>query len=257
MGSLAPVSTDESAPAATYATYATKVRKADRVMRRDVMGGFVELYDDSRYLEVGVCRGVTFHRVPAASKVAVDPYFQFDVQERVAADPSATYHEVTSDEYFATIVDPDDRFDVIYLDGLHTHEQTLRDLMNALHHLQPSGVIVIDDTRPPTYLSSLPDRKSFDTVRASLDLVSQKAWMGDVYRLVYFIETFCPHLSFATVSDNHGQTVVWRSRRADVPERSLREVAELSFEDLVLQADHLRLTPYAEILATVRADLGL
>lgn len=231
--------------------------KADRITRKDVLRPLLALYDQPRYLEVGVSRGVTFHRVPAAFKVAVDPLFQFDVADRQERHPEASYHEVTSDDYFATVIDPAQQFDVVYLDGLHTLEQTLRDLMNALHHLQPDGVIVIDDTRPPTYLASLPGRENFFTVRTWLGLDEQKAWMGDVYRLVYFIETFCPHLSFATIADNHGQTVVWRSRRSDMPHRSLREVAELSFEELILSHDHLRLAPHADILARLRADLGL
>lgn len=231
--------------------------KPDRLSRNAVLQQLAGLYDQPRYLEVGVSRAVTFHRVPAAVKVAVDPVFEFDVEERRARHPEASYHQVTSDDYFATVVDPAQQFDVVYLDGLHTLEQTLRDLMNALHHLQPDGVIVIDDTRPPTYLASLPGRQNFFDVRSWLGLDEQKAWMGDVYRLVYFIETFCPHLSFGTIADNHGQTVVWRSRRSDVPDRTLRAVGELSFEDLVLQHDHLRLATFADILTRLRTDLGL
>lgn len=231
--------------------------KADRITRKAVLRPLTALYEQARYLEVGVCQGVTFHRVPAALKVAVDPRFQFDVEDRRSNNPEATYHEVTSDEYFSTLIDPAQQFDVIYLDGLHTLEQTLRDLMNALNHLQPDGVIVIDDTRPPSYLASLPDRQNYFTVRSWLDLDDQKAWMGDVYRLVYFIETFCPHLSFGTIADNHGQTVVWRSRRSAVPDRTLREVGDLSFEDFVLQHEHLRLAPFADILTRLRTDLSL
>ena len=228
-----------------------------RLPRHTVLRRLTALYPDARYLEVGVSRAVTFHRVPATSKVAVDPVFDFDVEARRAENAGAEYHEVTSDAYFATVVEPGREFDVIYLDGLHVLEQTLRDLMNAVHHLAPNGVIVIDDTRPPTYLASLPDRQNYFTVRSWLGVDDQKAWMGDIYRLVYFIETFCPHLSYRTIGDNHGQTVVWRTRRASVPERGLREVAELTFEQLVLTQDALRVAPYDEIHAELRADLGL
>lgn len=228
-----------------------------RLARHAVLRRLTALYPDARYLEVGVSRGVTFHRVPAASKVAVDPVFDFDVAARQAENSAAEYHEVTSDEYFATVIEPGREFDVIYLDGLHVLEQTLRDLMNAVHHLAADGVIVIDDTRPPTYLASLPDRQNYFTVRSWLGVDDQLAWMGDIYRLVYFIETFCPHLSYRTIGDNHGQTVVWRTRRTAVPERGLREVAELTFEQLVLTEEALRVAPYDEIHAELRSDLGL
>ncbi len=230
---------------------------ARRLQRHAVLRRLTALYPEARYLEIGVNRGTTFHRVPAARKVAVDPVFDFDIAEKQAKNPEATYHQVPSDEYFGSIADPQEQFDVIYLDGLHVFEQTLRDLMNALHHLAPNGVIVIDDTRPPTYLASLPDRQNFFTVRTWLGEDEKKAWMGDVYRLVYFIETFCPHLSYRTITDNHGQTVVWRTRRAEVPQRTVRDVAELSFEQLVLTEDALRPASYDDIHGELRADLGL
>lgn len=245
MGSL-PHVTVETSPEST----------PRRLPRHAVLRRLTKLYPGARYLEVGVNRGVTFDRVPAASKVAVDPVFHFDVPTKQAEAPHAEYHEVTSDVYFGTIVEPDRQFDVIYLDGLHVLEQTLRDLMNALHHLAPDGVIVIDDTHPPSYLASLADRENYFVVRNWLG-EEKKAWMGDVYRLVYFIETFCPHLSYRTISDNHGQTVVWRTRRASVPERGLREVAETTFEQMVVTEESLRVAPYDEIHAELRADLGL
>ncbi|CAN5682017.1 class I SAM-dependent methyltransferase [soil metagenome] len=228
-----------------------------RLASHKLLRQLTELYPDARYLEVGVSRAVTFDRVPAAQKVAVDPAFDLDLAARRLEDPVGEYHEVTSDEYFGRIVEPGRQFDVIYLDGLHLVEQTLRDLMNALHHLAPNGVIVIDDTRPPTHLASLPDRAVYEQVRTWLGLEHQKAWMGDVYRLVYFIETFCQQLTYRTILDNHGQTVVWRARRESVPERRLPDVAALTFEQLVAQQGALRLTTFDETRRRLCADLGL
>jgi hypothetical protein len=52
----------------------------------------------------------------------------------------------TSDEFFATLR-PSKRYDVAFIDGLHTFEQTYRDVINTFAHLR-SGVILIDDTVP-------------------------------------------------------------------------------------------------------------
>lgn len=226
------------------------------IYRSGVMKRLVSLYEQPRYLEVGVSAGRTFFKVPAAHKVAVDPAFRFDVEQARAEHPEAEFHQVPSDEYFARIIDPDARFDVIYLDGLHVHEQTLRDLMNALHHLQPQGVIVVDDTRPPTHLASLPDREEFAAVRRYLHTADAR-WMGDIYKLVWFVETFMPHLSYRTIAENHGQTVIWRARRTDYPQRTLREVADLPFERMVVDEDALQVTPFPAIRRRLRADLGL
>ncbi len=144
--------------------------------RSNVLKRLTNLYEKPSYLEVGVGRGTTFNRVPAERKVAVDPRFGFDHEAMGREHPEATYHAVTSDEYFNTIIGADEEFDVIYLDGLHVYDQTLRDLLNALEHLQPQGVIVIDDTRPPTYLASLPDREQFFQLKRATGSARSSGW---------------------------------------------------------------------------------
>ena len=132
-----------------------------RLPRHRAVNRLLSLYDQPRYLEIGVARGDTFDKVNAPLKVAVDPKFRFDHVEAQRANPGTTYHDVTSDEYFGKHVEATEKFDVIYLDGLHTFEQTLRDLNNALEHLEPHGVILIDDVRPHTYLASLPNHQNY------------------------------------------------------------------------------------------------
>jgi len=226
------------------------------VRRSEVLSRLANLYEDSRYLEIGVRKGVTFDQVPAARKVAVDPLFLFDHEQMQRDHPGTEYHQVTSDDYFASLIGVDEKFDVIYLDGLHVYEQTLRDLMNALDHLQPRGVIVIDDTRPPSYVASLPERDAFFAVRTWLG-VTDRSWMGDVYKLVWFLDTFCPHLTFRTIANNHGQTVVWRTRRAEIQPRTIGEIDRLTFEQFVLEQDVLQLRRFGEIRRELRHDLGL
>lgn len=226
------------------------------VSRPQVLRQLCRLYAESRYLEVGVWKGRTFDKVPATRRVAVDPVFKLEPPHTERDEPGTEFHEMTSDDYFARVVGREEQFDVIFLDGLHVYEQTLRDLMNALDHLQPRGVVVVDDTHPPTHLCSLPDRDEHAAVRDYLG-ETDKRWMGDIYKLVWFVETFCPHLSFGTIADNHGQTVFWRTPRTDVPQRSLREVADLTFEQMVVQEDVLRLKPWQAIKRELRRDLGL
>jgi len=233
-----------------------------RVPRAAVLKRLTNLYAEPRYLEVGVANGHTFDRVPATRKVAVDPTFRFDHEAMQAANPGTEYHEVTSDAYFAEIIDPAEQFDVIYLDGLHVGDQTLRDLQNALLHLQPQGVIVIDDTRPPSHLAAIPDLADFHTVRTWLGSTANP-WMGDVFKVVWFIASFMPGLSYATIENNHGQTVVWR-RTAPVdptapahPVLTMAQIAALTFDDLVLHEEVLQLARYGDIRKALRRDLGI
>lgn len=227
-----------------------------RIARWEVVQALLDFYDDPRYLEVGVSTGGTFHHLKTAFQVAVDPKFRFDWKaEQARRGEQAQYHQVTSDEYFGSIIDPDQLFDVIYLDGLHTFEQTLRDLNNALNHLAPRGVILIDDVRPSSYQASLPDHANYLEVHKYVK-GGKFAWMGDVYKLVWFIDTFYQSLSYATVANNHGQAVVWRERREFVTERGVTEVGNLSFDSFVLERETLLRRPFGEIVQDLKGKIG-
>lgn len=224
------------------------------ISRVEVIQAFLSLYDRPSYLEVGVCTGATFHALAAERKVAVDPAFRFDAEAAAASHPNATYHAVESDTYFGTIAGRDERFDVIFLDGLHTFEQTLRDLINALTLIRPDGVIVIDDIMPSSYAASLPDLARFNRFREAAG-VKRGTWMGDVYKLVFFIESFVQVYTYRCVAENHGQLVMWREPRGAVPARTIGALAAIGYEDAVLERERFRFTPFDAIVAEVKAAL--
>jgi hypothetical protein len=226
------------------------------ITRDAVLQGLLALFEEPRYLEIGVSKGVTFHRIAARRKVAVDPVFRFDVEAARRRNPGAVYHQVGSDTYFGTIIAPDEQFDVINLDGLHTAEQTLRDLLNALPYLQPKGIIVLDDVKPNSHLAAIRDHRHFDRVRRYVGS-KDRSWMGDVYKVVFFIDSFLQQFSWRTVAENHGQAVVWRKRRPEVPERRISAVGSKSFEDFVIEAAVLREAGYRDIVDEIRGDLAL
>lgn len=133
------------------------------------------------YLEIGVQRGLVFRVVNVDHKVGVDP------------DPrsAASIHR-TSDAYFADL-DPATRFDLIFIDGLHLAEQVEQDVVNALKHLSPGGVIMLHDCDPPTARSA--DR-----------IMDPALWCGDVWRAWTRIRTFMP--STFTVDADLGLGVI-------------------------------------------------
>lgn len=221
----------------------------------DVVNGLLPLYRRPAYLEVGVWDGGTFMAVEAARKVAVDVTFRFDTAAAKRAQPHADFHEVLSDRYFGEIAPRDERFDLILLDGLHTFEQTLRDLLNAAERLKPQGLIVIDDVRPDSELAALP---RFEDAAARRDAGEPwtGAWMGDVYRLVYFIDSFMQGWSYRMTA-NLSQLVMWREPRALAPERRVEAIAGLSYADMLARSEVFRPTPLDEIRASAGQALGL
>lgn len=230
------------------------LKPVNPVSRNGVVQGILDLFDAPDYLEIGVNRGVTFNALKAASKVAVDPAFLFDTE--AATGPGITFHETTSDDYFARIATRDTAFDVIYLDGLHTSEQTIRDLINALAFLKSDGVIVIDDVFPSSYIASLPERQHTRVVRQAINDPSG-AWMGDVFRLVFFVETFCPQYSYRTVNNNHGQLVLWREPRGVVIDRTLAEVASKDYKDMFLERNSFGFASFDYIINHIREARSL
>jgi hypothetical protein len=224
------------------------------MLRSDVLRQILALYGKPSYLEVGVQHGVTFNALQAARKVAVDVDFLFDVDEARAAATGRdiTYHECSSDEYFERHA-AGEKFDVIFLDGLHTFEQTLRDLLNSIDHLRDGGTILLDDVYPHTYAASLPTQELSNAFRERRGIKTID-WMGDVYKLVFFIRDYLPGLSFATLMENHGQTVVWRQRRPLYPSpRSLDAISNLSFAEFQLNTEALNIRPLPEVIAELEA----
>lgn len=120
---------------------------AVRVKRMDIINWFIDNFEYKSYLEIGVADGECLYSInPTGTcwKVGVDP------------DPNsvATCH-MPSDEFFSQLengafddIGEDFKFDIIFIDGLHLWEQCYNDIVNALNHLAPNGVILCHDMNP-------------------------------------------------------------------------------------------------------------
>lgn len=141
------------------------------------------------YLEIGVYDGYCFERVQIPIKDAVDP------------DPKShhTNHIKTSDAFFENL-NPKKGYDIIFIDGLHTYEQSLKDFRNSERHLNPGGHIIFHDTNPPTELHA-------SDVQISGD------WNGTVYKTVIELRSEWPNLNIFTVDTDWGVTVITRGEQ--------------------------------------------
>jgi hypothetical protein len=184
------------------------------------------------YLEIGVAEGETFVQVEVPTRTGVDPTFLFDTSAHV--NDRTTLLPITSDEYFTSLA-PNVTFDLIFLDGLHTFEQSYRDLCSALLHSQSRTVILIDDTVPSDVYSALPDRARALRFRGRSES-TKRGWHGDVYKVVLAIHDYHIGLNYRTlVGSGNPQTLVWREsgcyREPHFP--SFEEISRFSYFDLV------------------------
>lgn len=183
-----------------------------------------------RYLEIGVDRGATFVDVKMAEKVGVDPCFRFDAQSHRAS--GVQLLEITSDQFFATHAAARKPFDLIFLDGLHTFEQTFRDFCASQACAHDQTVWLIDDVLPRDVYSSLRTPDDALHFRRSLTGGDSLAWHGDVFKVVVAIHDFFPSFSYCTVVDGgNAQTVVFRAARRDFRPvlNSLETVSRLDY----------------------------
>jgi hypothetical protein len=226
------------------------------------LGHLAAALGTASYLEIGVDRGATFQDIDVSSKTGVDP--DLKVRASNLEGPGARIEAVPSDQYFASL-DPSARFDLVFIDGMHTYEQTYRDLCSTLMHTHDRSVIVIDDTRPSDVYSAVRDQELAITIRRREQGRRERSWRrgdrswhGDVFKVIFAIHDFHHGLDYATITGpDNPQTVVWRSRAFARRPRfdSFEAIARLTYFDLIVHEDVLRLASEVEVMDTCLRSL--
>lgn len=143
----------------------------------------------SRYLEIGVNSGNVFRRITADYAVGVDPSFclTYDVTENKK---SISLQRCTSDRYFKTTFDKE--FDMIFVDGMHTFEYTLRDFYNAERICHDNSLIILHDCLPLN--EEMVDRVMLRSYERGRGTPYQGMWTGDVWKLIPILQEYRPDL---------------------------------------------------------------
>jgi hypothetical protein len=161
------------------------------------------------YLEIGVCTGQTFLSIDIDYRTGVDPSFRFDHTDFHDGDRTKLLM-MSSDTFFSSLPS-DQTYDLIFLDGLHTYDQTYRDFQNALLHSHPGTIFLVDDTWPCDVFSTSRDMGSALNLRQALSNDNDTRWHGDTYKLILFLALFHASHRYATIIDKgNPQTLVWR-----------------------------------------------
>jgi Methyltransferase domain len=204
------------------------------------------LHNAASYLEVGVQQGLTLENVEAHRRWGVDPFPLFDTNRLPRG---VRFFEMTSDEFFAQL-DADTRFDLVFLDGLHTFEQTYIDLVHVLAHMR-DGAVLIDDTVPSDEVSAMPDQDESLRRRGELGLAGLP-WHGSVWKLVPHIAARHPELEYRTIlGSGNPQTLVWRARTGSLASApaSVDDSLALSYSDILAGGVPDSFRPSAEAAA--------
>lgn len=134
------------------------------------------------YLEIGLDSGRCRDRVLAPNKTTVDP-------SNSCVTPT---HKMTSDDFFKQ---NKEKFDVIFIDGLHEAEQVYRDIKNSLSCLRDGGTIFCHDMMPTSK-----DIQAVPRVSA--------IWTGDCWKAWAKLRGTEPELYMAIVQADWGVGVI-------------------------------------------------
>ena len=129
-----------------------------------------------KYLEIGVFDNESFNSIPlpVKNKFGVDPAQGGNIRK-------------TSDVFFRT---NKNKFNVIFIDGLHEYIQCQKDILNSLKSLKKNGIILIHDL--------LPKNKFVSTVPRKQDI-----WTGDVWKVAVEL-TNSRNILFKIANIDHG-----------------------------------------------------
>ncbi len=123
--------------------------------RLDMINYFIKKNDYKSYLEIGCDKNQIFSQIDLNKKIGVDPYSGGNVRK-------------SSDDFFK---ENTEKFDLIFIDGLHVYKQVKRDIINSINFLNNEGVILVHDCLP-------------DTIGKQAVPRYKMQWNGDVWKAI-------------------------------------------------------------------------
>lgn len=206
------------------------------MFRTNVIQNLLNKKKRPAYLEIGVQTGRNFFAIRNSNKTAVDPKFVFSFQDTLLAmiqNPSnliAKYYKKTSDQYFE-IVSASEQKDVVFIDGLHTYAQSLRDVLNTLTILKENGVIVMHDCNPPNKAAAYPAQNIAEARKANLTGWTNE-WCGEVWKTICFLRSTRSDLRVFVLDIDYGLGIIVRMKPEEQLSLSAEQIDAMTYDDL-------------------------
>lgn len=148
--------------------------------RTEIIKEIIKKQNYKSYLEIGCDTDENFSQIEIKNKIGVDPLKGGTLR-------------MTSDEFFKK---NQNFFDLVFLDGLHTYEQTIKDIDNSLKCLKIGGVIIIHDCLPKKIWNQIVPRM-------------YGHWNGDVWKAIVHSRTY-EYADTYTIKADHGLGMIFK-----------------------------------------------
>ena len=159
--------------------------------RSDIINHLIKKNNYKSYLEIGYGTGYTFNKIEIENKVGIDGGNGTPQSDTVVV-------RMRSEDYFKLAADQEfDKFDIIFIDGSHLHEDVEKDITSSLEFLNDNGAIVMHDCSPPNI---------FFQERSQSPYVG--GWTGDVWKAFVTFRATRPDLEMCVVDTDFGCGVV-------------------------------------------------
>jgi hypothetical protein len=106
---------------------------------------------------------------------------------------------MNSYQFFKDII-KDEKYDIIFIDGLHTEEQVYKDIKNSINQLNINGSIVIHDCNP---LEEIHTKSHEDFLKNGGNI-----WNGTVYKSFIKIKYELKDWSCFVIDEDHGCGII-------------------------------------------------
>jgi hypothetical protein len=173
--------------------------------RTELINNLIEKNNYTNYLEIGVNSpaqpGYNWAGIKIPVKHGVDPNVD-------------TTFRMTSDEFFENSINQ--KYDIIFIDGLHIFEQVYKDIINSVNALNDNGIIVVHDCNPVTEITQRRIRVS-------------DAWHGDVWKAIVKLRVENPELDICTVDTDEGCGIIKKGKQELLVVNNNTDIYDYSF----------------------------
>lgn len=162
--------------------------------RTDIIQLLIDKIQAKSYLEVGMGPGRNFRQINCPYKVSVDPNPTNNVVP--------VTHTLTSDDFF---IQNQEKFDVIFIDGLHENTQVYKDITNSLKVLNKGGYIICHDINPPSeFVQRYPQPKP------------NSAWNGDCWKAWVTLRSERDDVYMEVVDTDEGCGIIYKGTQEKI-----------------------------------------
>jgi hypothetical protein len=172
----------------------------EKPSRLKIVSETIERKKFNSYLEIGCFDNQLFNYINI-SKDGVDPYKGGNIK-------------LKSDDFFKI---NKKKYDCIFIDGLHTYEQVIKDIENSLNCINQNGIIFVHDCLPNNVYEQNVPRSTY-------------VWNGDVWKAIVEMRTKKDVQTY-TINADYGIGVILKKNNQNILNINQTNFKKIKFKD--------------------------